>query len=114
MLKNILILLLALTTTPQALSEGVANNFKVVHVRADASGKGYIKFDKILQNTPPSCVSSVQDKKLAFDTTTAGGKSILSLALAAQATGTDIYAKGNGKCDIYGTVESWSWGYLIK
>ncbi|CAD5254115.1 conserved hypothetical protein [Alteromonas sp. 38] len=34
----------------------------------------------------------------------------MSIALSSHATGKKIYAKGTGGRDVYGSVESWSWG----
>lgn len=38
----------------------------------------------------------------------------MSLALSALSTGKSIRAKGTGTCDIYGYIESWSWGYVYE
>jgi hypothetical protein len=113
--NNVLTIMLLMVLSVDALSFGLADSFKVVTVRADASGKGYIRFDQPLRDStyPESldCRAS-HPKHLAFDTNTPAGMAILSLALAAQATGKPVYATGKGECDVYGTVESWSWGRI--
>ena len=88
------------------------NNSKVVNVRADKTGKGYIKFDKPLTGSPASCIAGGHERHLAFDLNTLGGQGVMSLALSALATGKSIRARGTGTCDIYSVVESWDWGYV--
>ena len=109
---NYKIVLLFSFLLPQfAFSGAQVDEAKVVNVRVDKNGKGYIRFDKPLTGAPASCISG-HAEHLAFDLSTPGGKGIMSVALAAQASGKTIKAQGNGQCDIYGTVESWSWGYV--
>lgn len=109
--KGITLVVLLLVTF-DVFSIGVANSFYVTDVRADRSGKGYIRFDKplVAEGDLPSC--STHKNHLAFDVNAPAGMSIMSLALAAQASGTPVYAKGTGECDVYGTVESWAWGQI--
>ncbi|GAB1624074.1 hypothetical protein AAOGI_41240 [Agarivorans albus] len=92
-------------------AKGYSNNYKVVEVRADASGKAYVKFDKPLIQTPAACGSGYASH-LAFDLKTPGGQGILSVVLAAQASGKRIKAQGTGTCSVYGVIESWSWGLV--
>jgi hypothetical protein len=107
--------LLIITGTSQAFAIGMVDGAKVIYVRADKSGKGIIEFDKPLYSSPAACgVSGGYTKHLAFDTNTAGGKSIMSIALAAQASGATILARGTGTCDIYSVVESWDLGMIQK
>lgn len=106
--------LVVLLLPTQSVAVGFAKHFKVDYVRVDKSGKGYIQFKSALIGTssggPASCTTTYV-KALAFDTNTAGGQAILSAALSAQARDTTMYAIGTGKCDIYGVMEDYSWGY---
>ncbi len=92
-------------------AEGVAVDLSINFIRIDNGGRGYIEFTDELIGTPAAC-GSAYNKSLSFDTTTHGGKSILSMALTAKATGATIYAKGSGKCGVYGVVEEWVWGRI--
>jgi len=93
-----------------AIAEGYANHFKISFVRVDKTGKGYIKFVSALINSPATCTTTFKNA-LAFDTNTPGGKAILSTALSVQARGATMYARGTGKCTIYGVMEDYNWGY---
>ncbi len=104
--------LLCLALPAQGFAAGDANKFMVTKVRVDKNGKGYIQFDTALVNSPATC--STHPSHLAFDTNTPGGQGILSLALTANSSGKRIWARGTGDCSIYGTVESWSWGYITE
>lgn len=84
----------------------------VKYVRVDKSGAGYVFFVTPLVNTPASCGSSYPNV-LAFDTTTDGGKSILSVVLTAKATSKRVVAYGSGFCDIYSVIETWNYGLVI-
>ncbi|HTF97838.1 MAG TPA: hypothetical protein VL995_17005 [Cellvibrio sp.] len=98
---------------PQVFAIGMMDGAKVIKVRVDKSGKGMIEFDKPLYSSPPACASGYPTW-LAFDSNTAGGKSILSIALTAQASGALVMARGSGTCDIYSVTESWDWGFIQK
>ncbi|MEP0176630.1 MAG: hypothetical protein ABJH28_09240 [Paraglaciecola sp.] len=89
---------------------GVANTFTVGFVRVDKSGKGYVQFTEALTGTRPACSKSNYSSALAFDTTSEGGKSILSVAFMAKATGSTLYVVGTNTCDVYGVMEDWSYG----
>jgi hypothetical protein len=88
-------------------------NSKVEFVRVDKSGKGYIKFTAALAGSKPSCTTSGHSNSLAFRLSDVGGPGILSMALAAKATGAKVKAYGTGACGIYGVMEDWNYG-LIK
>jgi hypothetical protein len=51
---------------------------------------------------------------LAFNTNEAGGRAILSIVLAAQASGKKINARGTGTCSLYGVMEDWNWGLIAN
>jgi len=88
-------------------------NAKVVSVRVDKSGKGYIVFEQNLTLEPALCINGYPNV-LAFDVNTPGGQAIMSVGLTAQASGQRIRARGTGDCGIYSTIESWNWGYVTK
>jgi len=92
-------------------AEGVADNLTVYQVRIDQNGMGYVHFTSALTGTPAACAST-HSKQLSFDTNTAGGRAILSVALSAKMSGKKVYAKGTGSCEGYSVVERWSIGYI--
>ncbi|WP_055022794.1 hypothetical protein [Shewanella sp. P1-14-1] len=85
----------------------------VEYVRVDVSGKGIVKFTKKLTNSPAGCGNG-HPQHLSFNTNTAAGRAIMSIALTAHASGKTISARGTGGCGHYGTVETWSWGLVNK
>jgi hypothetical protein len=96
------------------LARGEATNHEVELVRVDKSGTGYVQFttNLVAQNGAlPACGTSYP-RALAFDTNTAGGKSILSLVLAAKMSKTKIFARGTNACAAYGVIEDWDYGYV--
>ena len=107
-------LLAALFFTSSCYAIGIADFYEVAQVRIDKSGKGYVTFKQALTDSRPTCLQTGYSATLAFDTNTAGGKSIMSVALAAQASGKKIYAVGSGTCDTYGVMEDWNWGYIYS
>jgi len=93
----------------------VVNNLPVDYVRVDKDGRGFVRFSGQLIN-PSDCINETNGNflsALAFDTTTDGGRAIMSLVLTAKASGKLVYAKGTGGCTIYGnTLEDWSFGTI--
>ena len=111
MFKPILITTL-LFSSFNGYSNGIVEGFNVVDVRVDDSGLGFIRFDKPLAGSPAACISGGHTHHLSFDVNTEAGKSIMSLALAAQASGKKVIARGTGNCKGYGVVERWSHGWV--
>lgn len=85
---------------------------KVLDVRVDENGLGFIRFDKQLGEVPAACIAGGHTSHLSFDLNSPGGNGVLSLALAAQASGKSIVAWGKGSCEGYGVVERWSHGWI--
>jgi hypothetical protein len=58
--------------------------------------------------TVPACATDNSGTvyRLAFDSTTAGGKSMLAILIAAHNAGENIFFNGTGTCTVIGTVES--------
>jgi len=110
-MKKTFIIVVGFLFSSNVFAVGEVNNAKVVAVRADKTGKGYVKFDRTLSGTPASCIKD-HNNHLSFDLNTAGGQGIMSVALSAYATGREVRAKGTGTCDEYSVVESWSFGYV--
>lgn len=106
-MKNQLFITLVLVLVSQ-LSWASSVNSTVTNVRIDKNGKGYIVFSSAISG---NAACSTHANHLAFDTTTDGGEAIFSLGVAAKATGDVVWASGTSACDVYGTVESWNWGY---
>lgn len=94
----------------QTFAEGIANLYYIDYVRIDKDGRGFVGFTSSLSGRP-ACVDTGYENALSFDASTAGGKAIFSMLVAAKAVGSRIYAKGTGTCDNYvGVVETWAWG----
>ncbi len=90
----------------------------VAQVRVDSTGKGMVIFKSNLL-TSPSCAQEPSGgipSGLAFDTNTAGGRAIQSLATAALLAGKKLSAVGTGMCALYGNawVEDWSYGSVVN
>ena len=112
-MKRLILCLIVTVASIQSNAEGMANSYEVEYVRVDTSGLAYVNFKSALINEPASCTEKPGfTHALAFDTNTAGGKSILSVVLTAQASGKLIYALGTGLCDNYGVIEDWNYGWL--
>jgi len=113
MIRLVLFAFLALAISSHAMAYGTVSG-KVIAVRVDATGIGMVIFDQPVTGAPAGCRISAYANALAFDTNTAGGKTIAATALAAKATGDTISAIGTGTCNIFGGnfVEDWSYGVL--
>ena len=113
MIRTIILLLLCSCLITQALAYGTVNA-RVTDVRIDQDGKGMVFFDAAIGASPPGCVNAAYANALAFNTNTAGGRSILAVVLTAKANGNLISAIGTGSCALYGSssVEDWSYGHL--
>ncbi len=105
-------LLICLVAPTNVSANGIAENLEVDFVRVDSSGYGYVNFVSALTSTPATCINGYPNA-LAFDTNTAGGKAIYTIALVAKTTNKRIRAVGTNNCTIYGSIESWSWGKIM-
>jgi hypothetical protein len=94
-----------LAAVGQSASASEVLTTKIVGVLA-GDVYGNVVFLKLA--TQPSNIPSCQNNvyAYAFDSTTAAGKVMLSIALTAQATGKDVYVNGWDACNHYGSVES--------
>jgi hypothetical protein len=91
---------------------GMADHFLIDYVRADASGKAFVRFTTPLTDTPAPC-SGTTHKDLAFDTNTDAGRAVYSLLLAAKTSGARVTARGTGTCTVYPSfTEDWNFGQL--
>ncbi|MDP1822485.1 MAG: hypothetical protein Q8L48_04565 [Archangium sp.] len=100
-------LFLLLTASPAFAAGSVTATVSSVRVDA-ATGRGFIFFSTNI-STPATCAASANYSMMnvfAFDTTTAGGKSILSLAASAKLAGRTITAFGTGTCLLYPRTET--------
>lgn len=113
-IRVLLVMLVFVCSLVQA--KGVAYNATVEDVRIDHSGHGFIKFKETLKDayssTIPECTQEQYSNMLAFDVNTAGGKAIMAIALSAKVSGKLIHGVGRGKCDIYGVMEDWEYGWV--
>lgn len=111
-MRKMLFALLAFCVSTPVLSAGNTVG-KVISVRVDQTGNAMIFFAQSLEGTRPSCVISPYANALAINTNTAGGKSILAMALAAKAMDSTISVIGLGTCNIFGSsVEDWDYGVV--
>lgn len=113
-MKLIAALIVLLSISSNTIAAGAVENANVVQVRIDRSGIGYVTFDTPVIGEPATCRQSGFANVLAFNTNEAGGKAILSIVLAAQASGKKIRATGTGTCISYGMIEEWSWGLITN
>ncbi|MFA0813624.1 hypothetical protein [Microbulbifer epialgicus] len=114
-MKRLLIPAIAALFVSNAYSLGSVSG-KVKQIRVDENGRTMIFFDKPLSGDPAACSDKENyGNALAVDASTDGGKAVLSMALAAKATGSTVTAYGYGKCGLYGgnVVESWNHGFLL-
>lgn len=111
---RVLFFIILSVVTASAYSIGKADNAKVVDVRIDSNGFGIVAFDKPITSEPATCRNPSYSNHFSFDTNTAGGKAIYSMALAAATAGKSITAYGTGTCSEYvNNVESWSYGHFF-
>ena len=111
------ILILFYCGTVWSVPKGKADYFLVNYIRVDNSGKAFVKFEEELiqlnDEGLPTCQNGYK-KSLAFDTNSAGGKSILALLLSAKAMGKPVYAVGTGTCNVYpNVIEDWNHGHYL-
>lgn len=111
-MKSALAFIILTCISLHTFAVGIVEGATVTQVRIDKSGAGYVVFDKPLYDSPASCTQSGYKNVLAFDTNEVGGKAILSIVLAAQASGKKVTAIGTGTCPIYGVMEAWNWGTI--
>jgi hypothetical protein len=72
----------------------------------DFNGFCLVKFSQPIAGTPPSCVVPSYASALAFDTNTAGGRSLRAVLLSAKASGSTLDVGGKGTCGVYpGQIE---------
>jgi hypothetical protein len=67
---------------------------RIVNIRADANGLAIIAIDQTVAGPPCSANGSI----FAFNTNTAGGRSILTIAMAAKLSGRLVEFAGNNGC----------------
>ncbi len=93
---------------------GTFSDAKISHIRVDNDGRVMIFFDRDKIRDPASCVHTAYARALGVDASTEGGKAVLSMALAAKATGSPVTAHGFGICGVYGgsVVETWNHGFI--
>lgn len=83
-------------------------------VTSQSDGIAYVYFQATVNGqstrngTVPACATDNSGPvyRLAFDSTTTGGKSILAILLAAHAAGENVFFSGTGDCGVLATVES--------
>lgn len=120
-MKRFIVMVILTLCTSQAFAYdyGYVSQAKVTQIRVDRNGRAMIFFDQNLKASPEGaapldCVHSSYKSALAIDTREEGSAAVLSMALAAKATGALVTAYGNGQCGIYGgnVVETWNYGEM--
>lgn len=114
MMKYI-VTLFSILAASNAYSIGHVSNAKVTQIRVDGNGKAMVYFNKPITGTPATCVHSAYKNALGVDAGTDGGKAVLSMVLAAKASGSLVTAYGLGVCGVYGgnTIETWNYGHIL-
>lgn len=113
-MKKLVVPFVAVLFAANAYSIGNVSNAKVTQIRVDVDGRAMIFFDQPLGGTPATCVHQAYKSALGVNASTEGGKAVLSMALAAKATGSPVTAYGLGVCGVYGgsVIETWNHGFL--
>ncbi len=115
-MKNLIGVVAFMCLSSIAQAKGVAYTATVLDVRIDYTGHGFIKFKDPLKDaygsTIPECTQEAYSNMLAFNVNTQGGKAVMAIALAAKASGKLVHGVGRGKCDIYGVMEDWEYGWV--
>jgi hypothetical protein len=77
-------------------------------VTAQIDGIGYVYFKGTRSGTIPGCATDNAGGffRLAFDTNTTAGKSMLAILLAAHEAGEPIFFNGTNDCGLISTIES--------
>ena len=117
-MKNVAVLTtLALVYAPFALAS--SNDYSSgpqfpKWVTSQTNGISYVSFEVTVNGqstrngTVPACATDNSGPvyRLAFDSTTTAGKSILATLLAAHEAGESVFFSGTGDCGVQATVES--------
>jgi hypothetical protein len=116
-MKKLFILLCAafsfLSIISAQVCAGTSIDAKVIQIRVDHDGIGMVFFDKPITGGSPTCINSYYNNALSFNSNTAGGKGILSVALAAKAMSVSVVAYGTGFCKNFGDAHVEDMAYLI-
>lgn len=107
------IILVCLMFASSAAFAGRSVDAKIISVRVDSSGVGMVRFATKPTGTPPDCMYETYADYFSFNTSTNGGKALLSAALAAKATGSVVSAYGSGTCVNYNGVAE-DLAYLVS
>ena len=108
-MKTAILTTLALTFGSLAVASNSNSGSLFPHfVTTQNDGIGYVYFQGTRSGTVPTCATDNSGGyfRLAFDTSTVGGKSMLAILLAAHASGENVWFNGTGDCGLIGTVES--------
>lgn len=108
----IIITLVTLCNINLAHSGSVVNT-TIIKIRVDNDGRAMIFFNTAV--TPPAaCSHTAYSSALGIDAATPGGQAVLSMALAAKATGAPVTAHGFSYCGVYGgsNIETWNHGFI--
>jgi len=108
-MKTAILTMLALSYTSMAVaSNDNSGALFPKYVTSQNDGIAYVYFSGTRSGTVPACATDNAGPvfRLAFDSTTAGGKSMLAILMAAHAAGESVWFNGTGDCTVISTVES--------
>lgn len=93
---------------PAAASNNNSGALYPHFVSIQSDGKGYVYFQGTRSGTIPACATDNAGGyfRLAFDSNTAGGKSMLAIILAAHASGETVWFSGTDDCGLINNMES--------
>ena len=76
-------------------------------VTADSNNIAYVYFQGARTGTPPTCAANIGGTffRYAIDLTTPGGRAQLSVLLAANTSGANVWFAGTGTCTVDATTE---------
>lgn len=104
------IAMLIISTVTSVAYAGTVTAAKVTTVRVDRTGFGYAEFSVQISGRP-SCANS-WPSTMSFDTSQAGGKSLLSLFESAILAGRSVAVYGANVCTQYGVMEAVDYALL--
>jgi hypothetical protein len=108
-MKKAILTVLGLSYASLAAASNDNSGALVPHfVSTQNDGIGYVYFQGTRSGTIPACATDNAGPyfRLAFDSNTTGGKSILAILLAAHASGETVWFNGTGDCGLIGSIES--------
>lgn len=105
-LNKITVLLVILAVNLPAFGMGYVNG-RVSKIRVyQAADLAIVEFDRDITGETPRCVNEAHKRSLALDTTTPGGRTLLTLVMDAKNQEKEVVAYGKGMCGLNYVTET--------